>query len=155
MSIRRTSSAESTESAGSGVAPSRSLATPFGADDTAELLLDLLEHTALVAPDALALVRGRTVQGAALTQALIDEGVASSDGVARMLAVRHHLPVIDLPAVGVAIDAFRTSSKGMCSGSLSPTRGTSTPSTSSDSPRSTPSNSSWPPATTFSPSFSG
>jgi type IV pilus assembly protein PilB len=107
MSIRRTSSAESTESAGSGVAPSRSLATPFGADDTAELLLDLLEHTALVAPDALALVRGRTVQGAALTQALIDEGVASSDGVARMLAVRHHLPVIDLPAVGVAIDAVQ------------------------------------------------
>jgi hypothetical protein len=38
----------------------RWLGSPFGADDTAELLLDLLEHTALVAPDALALVRSRT-----------------------------------------------------------------------------------------------
>ena len=72
---------------------------------TAELLLDLLEHTALVAPDALALVRGRTADGVPLTQALIDEGAATSDGVARMLAVRHHLPVVDLPAVGVAVDA--------------------------------------------------
>jgi type IV pilus assembly protein PilB len=107
MSIRRASNAETAEAAGSGVAPSRSLATPFGADDTAELLLDLLEHTALVAPDALALVRGRTVQGTPLTQALVDEGVASSDGVARMLAVRHHLPVVDLPAVGVAVDAVQ------------------------------------------------
>ena len=107
MSIRRASNAEPAEAAGSGVAPTRSLATPFGADDTAELLLDLLEHTALVAPDALALVRGRTVQGTPLTQALIDEGVASSDGVARMLAVRHHLPVVDLPSVGVAVDAVQ------------------------------------------------
>jgi hypothetical protein len=106
MSIRRASSAEqAAETAGAAVAPGRSLATPFGADDTAELLLDLLEHTALVAPDALALVRGRTVDGTPLTQALIDEGVATSDGVARMLAVRHHLPVVDLPAVGVAVNA--------------------------------------------------
>ena len=53
----------------------------------------------------LSLVRGRTADGTSLTQALIEEGVATSDGVARMLAVRHHLPVVDLPSVGVAVDA--------------------------------------------------
>ncbi len=106
MSIRRASSAEqAAETAGVAVAPARSLATPFGADETAELLLDLLEHTALIEPDALALVRGRTGDGTPLTQALIEEGVATADGIARMLAVRHHLPVIDLPAVGVTIEA--------------------------------------------------
>ena len=82
-----------------------SLASPFGIDETTELLLDLLEHSALVAPDALALVRGRTATGTPVTQALIDEGVASPAGVARMLAVRHHLAIVDLPAVGVALDA--------------------------------------------------
>ena len=82
-----------------------SLASPFGIDETTELLLDLLEHSALVAPDALALVRGRTAAGTPVTQALIDEGVASPAGVARMLAVRHHLAIVDLPAVGVALDA--------------------------------------------------
>jgi type IV pilus assembly protein PilB len=82
-----------------------SLASPFGIDETTELLLDLLEHSALVAPDALTLVRGRTAAGTPVTQALIDEGVASSAGVARMLAVRHHLAIVDLPAVGVALDA--------------------------------------------------
>ena len=40
-----------------------------------------------------------------VTQALMDEGVAVSDGVARMLAVRHHLQIVDLPGVGVAVDA--------------------------------------------------
>jgi type IV pilus assembly protein PilB len=106
LSIRRAASAEqAAEPTGAAVPSARSLATPFGADDTAELLLDLLDHTALVAPDVLALVRGRTVDGTPLTQALIEEGAATSEGVARMLAVRHHLPVVDLHAVGVAVDA--------------------------------------------------
>jgi type IV pilus assembly protein PilB len=105
MSIRRAPSVEKIGMAADAAVPGRSLATPFGTDDTSELLLDLLEQTTLVAPDQLALVRGRTVDGTPLTQALIDEGVATSDGVARMLAVRHHLPVIDLLSVGVAVDA--------------------------------------------------
>jgi type IV pilus assembly protein PilB len=106
VSIRRAASADQTaENAGTAVAPARGLASPFGADDTVDLLLELLTHTALVAPDALELVRGRTSDGMPLTQALIEEGVATSDGIARMLAVRHHLPVVDLPTVGVAVDA--------------------------------------------------
>lgn len=81
------------------------LGTPFGGDETADLVLDLVGHTGLVPEDALVLVRRRTAEGASVTQALMDEGVAASDGVARMLAVRHHLPLVDLPSVGVSLEA--------------------------------------------------
>ena len=104
MSIRRASSAETADVSGEAPGTGRSLA-PLGADGSVEHLLDLLGHTALVEPGALSLVRERTADGTSLTQALIEEGIATSDGVARMLAVRHHLPVIDLPSVGVALDA--------------------------------------------------
>ena len=79
--------------------------TPFGGDETADLVLDLVGHTGLVPEEALALVRTRIDQGVSVTQALMDEGVAAADGVARMLAVRHHLPLVDLPSVGVSLDA--------------------------------------------------
>jgi len=106
MKITRETTVEDNEASETEVAqPARQLATPFGVDETAELVLDLLGHTALVGPDALALVRGRTANGTPVTQALIDEGVATSDGVARMLAVRHHLPIVDLASVGVAVAA--------------------------------------------------
>jgi type IV pilus assembly protein PilB len=85
--------------------PAQTLQTPFGVSETAELVLDLLGRTTLVAPDVLAFVRRRTVAGASVIQALIEEGVASSEGVARMLAARHHLPIVDLQEVGVAADA--------------------------------------------------
>jgi type IV pilus assembly protein PilB len=81
------------------------LASQLDVNETAELVLDLLSQTDLVAPDVLALVRGRTARGATVSQALIDEGAATSDGMARMLAARHHLPLIDLSSVGVAVDA--------------------------------------------------
>jgi type IV pilus assembly protein PilB len=81
------------------------LATPFGVNETAELVLDLVGATGLVAPDSLALVRGRTTSGMSVTQALLEEGIASSEGMARMYAARHHLPIVDLPEVGVALDA--------------------------------------------------
>jgi type IV pilus assembly protein PilB len=85
--------------------PAQPLRAPFGVNETAELVLDLLGRTALVAPDVLALVRGRTTEGGSVTQALIEEGAVNDEGVARMLAVRHHLPLVDLPGVGVAADA--------------------------------------------------
>jgi len=86
-------------------APARSLASPFGVDETAELLLDLLEATGLVDPNAMAVVRERASGGTPVTQALMDADVAVPDGVARMLAVRHHLPVVDLMSVGIAAAA--------------------------------------------------
>lgn len=73
------------------------MATPFGVNETAELVLDLLSRTTLVTPDVLALVRGRTAGGTPVTQALVEERVATADGVSRMLAARHHLALVDLP----------------------------------------------------------
>jgi len=80
-------------------------AAPFGVNETAELVLDLLGSTELVGADALALVRSRTSEGASVTDALIDEGAVAADGVARMLATRHHLALVDITASGVAVDA--------------------------------------------------
>jgi type IV pilus assembly protein PilB len=88
-----------------GGAPAQRLRGSLDVNETAELVLDFLEHTRLVAPDQLALVRGRTAEGASVTDALVEEGAAPPDGVARMLAVRHHLPVVDLATAGVAADA--------------------------------------------------
>src|SRR5919106_112629 len=86
--------------------PGQTLRAPFGGvNETAELVLDLLGRTGLVAPDVLALVRGRTTEGGSVTQALIEEGAVRGEDVARMLSVRHHLPLIDLPGTGVAADA--------------------------------------------------
>lgn len=85
--------------------PGQPLATPFGVNEMAELVLDLLSGTTLIPPDVLALVRGRTAGGMPVTQALIEEGSATSDGVARMLAARHHLHLVDLASLGVAVDA--------------------------------------------------
>ncbi len=81
------------------------LHTAFGVNETAELVVDLLAATGLIPPDKLALVRSRAGQSGSLAQAIVDEGVASGDGVARTLAVRHQVPLIDLAATGVSPDA--------------------------------------------------
>jgi type IV pilus assembly protein PilB len=85
--------------------PDQRLRGSLDVNETAELVLDLLGHVGLVAPDQLALVRGRIAEGHSVTDALVEEGVAPADGLARMLAVRHHLPVVDLATAGVAVDA--------------------------------------------------
>ena len=82
----------------------RSLAAPFGVNAMTELVVDLLSTTALVSPDKLALVRSRAGQGT-LAQAIIDEGVAPPEGIARSLAVRYQVPLVDLPVTGVMKDA--------------------------------------------------
>jgi type IV pilus assembly protein PilB len=64
-------------------------------NELAELVADLLEATGLVQPDRLAAARSRA-GGGSLAQALIDEGLASSEGVARVLAERYRLPFVDL-----------------------------------------------------------
>ncbi|MDX6397729.1 MAG: type pilus assembly protein PilB [Gaiellaceae bacterium] len=78
----------------------RSLSAPFGVNAMTELVIDLLYATALVDPDKLALVRSRAGQGS-LSQAIVDEGVAPPEGVARSLAVRYQVPLVDLAATGV------------------------------------------------------
>jgi len=68
----------------------------YGVNELAELVVDLLAATKLVPDDKLSLVRGRAQQTGSLARALVEEGVASSDGIARMLASRHQLPLVDL-----------------------------------------------------------
>src|SRR3954471_4526795 len=76
----------------------------FPVDESSELVADLIGATGLVPPDRLALVRGRAVRSS-FSEALVEEGLASSEGVARMLAARHRLPLVDLRMVGVSGDA--------------------------------------------------
>jgi type IV pilus assembly protein PilB len=71
----------------------------------AELLADLLAATGLVPEDKLALARGRAGSGGSLAQALVAEGVATQEGIARTLASRYQLPLIDLTETGVDGDA--------------------------------------------------
>src|ERR671931_987665 len=72
-----------------------------GVNELAELVVDLLAATGLVPADKLALVRGRAGPSGSIAQAIVDEGVASGEGIARMLAARHQLPLVDLPLAGV------------------------------------------------------
>lgn len=76
-------------------------------NEVAELVADLIEATGLVSTDRLAAVRGRVKQGGSFSQAIIDEGVATSEGLARTLASRFQLPFIDLPLTGVSEEAAR------------------------------------------------
>jgi type IV pilus assembly protein PilB len=80
-----------------GIAP----AGAPGINETAELLADLLAATGLIPDDKLALARGRAGSAGSLAQALVDEGIATSEGIARTLAARYQLPLIDLAAVTV------------------------------------------------------
>ena len=88
-------------------APADPLQPHANVNATAELVADLLAATGLVAADKLALVRGRAGATGSLAQAIIDEGVASSDGIARTLAARHQLPLVDLAVVAVDDEAAK------------------------------------------------
>ena len=76
----------------------------FAINETAELVVDLLAATGLVADDKLALVRGRAGRGS-LAQAIVDEGVAPPEGVARTLALRYQIPFVDLALSGIDKEA--------------------------------------------------
>jgi type IV pilus assembly protein PilB len=71
-----------------------------GVNANAELVADLLAATGLLSEDKLNALRGVAGHGS-LAQALVAEGFAASEGVARMLAARHHLPLVDLALTGV------------------------------------------------------
>ena len=97
----RTVGSPGEQAADTGAPP---LASGMAINATAELVVDLLEATGLVAPDKLALVRGRAGQGS-LAQAIVDEGVAPPEGIARSLAVRYQIALVDLAAAGVDKEA--------------------------------------------------
>jgi type IV pilus assembly protein PilB len=79
--------------------------TPPPINALAELVADLLASTGLVPADKLALVRGGVSQGGSFAQALIEQDVATSEGVARTLAARYQMPLIDLALMGVDDEA--------------------------------------------------
>jgi type IV pilus assembly protein PilB len=89
---------------GQGAAP---LLPAASVNPQAELVLDLLAATGLVADDRLAVVKGRAGQGGSIAQALVEEGLASSDGVARILAARSGMPLVELGLIGVAVEAAK------------------------------------------------
>ena len=72
----------------------------------AELVADLIAATGLVPADKLALVRGAAGQGS-LAKALVEQNVASSEGLAKTLAARHQIPLVDLALTGVADEASK------------------------------------------------
>jgi len=97
------SEAEKTAESGAGSGSN----APFAVNEVAELVADLLEATGLIAGDKLAGIRGRVKQGGSFAQAVLEEGAASQEGIARTLASRFHLPFLDLPLTGVSEDAAK------------------------------------------------
>src|SRR3954452_16431222 len=80
---------------GSGAPPINALA---------ELVADLIAATGLVPADKLALVRGAAGMGS-FAHALVENNVASSEGLAKTLAARYQMPLVDLALTGVTDDA--------------------------------------------------
>jgi type IV pilus assembly protein PilB len=80
--------------------------TPPPINALVELVADLISATGLVPADKLALVRGAAGPGS-LAQALVDQEVASSEGIARTLAARYHMPLVDLALTGVSEQASK------------------------------------------------
>ena len=79
---------------------------PFAINPLTELVTDLLASTGLIPADKLASVRERAAQGS-IAQAIIDEGVASSEGIARTLAARYNMPLADMLVIKVDPEAAK------------------------------------------------
>src|SRR3954447_2351106 len=77
----------------------------FPVNEIGELVADLIEATGLVPPDRLAPARGRAKQGTPFSTAVLEEGVATPEGIARTLASRFQLPFVDLALMGVQQEA--------------------------------------------------
>src|SRR3954452_15353398 len=71
-----------------------------------ELIAELIGETGLLPEETLASVRARSL-GGSFSHALLDEGVATSVGVARALASQYGLPLVDLAVSGVNADASK------------------------------------------------
>jgi type IV pilus assembly protein PilB len=75
--------------------------------DHSELVSELIGEAGLLPPESVEQVRSRA-GGGSFAQALVDEGFASSLGVARTLAEQYHLPLVDLAVAGVDTEAAKT-----------------------------------------------
>src|SRR5713226_7444132 len=94
------------QDADQAVTPGEPLKGPFEINPLTELVADLIAATGLIAPDRLSQVRSRAGQGS-LAEAIVAEGVASSEGIARTLAGRFGLPLLDLALSSVDEEASK------------------------------------------------
>src|SRR5436309_5902432 len=78
--------------------------TPPPINALAELVADLIAATGLVPADKLALVRSAAGMGS-FAHALVEQTVASSEGLARTLAARYQMPLVGLALTGVQEEA--------------------------------------------------
>jgi type IV pilus assembly protein PilB len=81
---------------------------PVGVSESVELLVDLIGATRLVPEDQLALAADRARQTGSFARALVDEGVASSTGIARHHAAQFRLPLIDFATTEIDEGAAQT-----------------------------------------------
>ena len=65
-----------------------------------ELVVDLLETTGLIPEDKLPAVRA-AAKNEPVVQVLMDQGLASSEAITRIVAAQHGLPVVELASTGV------------------------------------------------------
>ncbi|MFL5251181.1 MAG: GspE/PulE family protein [Myxococcales bacterium] len=80
----------------------------FGINANAELVGELIGASGLLSEDRIAQVRSRATQTrSSFAQALLDEGLATSEGLARLLATRHGLPFVELAFTGVDNDVAK------------------------------------------------
>ncbi len=92
------------ESEGAAEASASPLPAAFDVNPLAELVADVVEATGILAPDKLAFVRERARSGS-FAQALVDEGLAEGSSIARTIAARHNLGVVDIVELGVSAEA--------------------------------------------------
>ena len=79
----------------------------FEVNPLAELVADVIEATGILAPDKIAFVRDRARTGS-FAQALVEEGLAQGESIARSFALRHNLTVVDIVTTGVSPEAAET-----------------------------------------------
>jgi type IV pilus assembly protein PilB len=69
------------------------------------LVAAVIGATGLLTADELAAVRLRAGNDGSIAQAIVEERLASSEELARIAADRYHLPLLDLAAAGVSLEA--------------------------------------------------
>src|SRR5918997_5385705 len=106
---RRPAQLRTVEETDSGAAEetAQPLQPAFEVNPLAELVADIIEATALLPPDRLAFVRDKA-RTSSFAQALVDEGLAEGGTIAKSLAARHNLPLIDVIETGVSPEAAET-----------------------------------------------
>jgi type IV pilus assembly protein PilB len=74
---------------------------------TGDLVSEIILDSGLLPQDKVDLARARAAGGGTFAEALVEEGFASSLGVARSLAEQYHLPLVDLAIAGVDAGAAK------------------------------------------------